>query len=70
MPDFPTLARTAGVTRPWLAQQTGRSRSAVDRWFDGSAEAPAPVVEWLERRISDPPPVLDAYVPVPPRRGA
>ena len=61
--DFRALLAAAGVSRPWLAEQTGRARTAIDRWCDGSAAAPAAVVEWLTRRIADPPPKL------PPARG-
>ncbi len=70
MSDFRELAKRAGVQRPWLAEQTGRSLSAVSRWFDGTANAPGPVMAWLERRLADPPPVLGEYVPTPPKRGA
>jgi hypothetical protein len=30
----------------------------VDRWCDGSAQPPAEVLAWLERRLQDPPPRL------------
>lgn len=68
MADFSALLAEAGVSRPWLASRTGRTRSAVDRWCDGSAAAPGEVVAWLERRIGDPPPMLAPYAPVPPKR--
>jgi hypothetical protein len=55
---FPNLLRAAGVSRPWLARATGRTRSAVDRWCDGSARPPAEVIAWLHRRLADPPPRL------------
>jgi hypothetical protein len=59
MTDFPALLRAAGVTRPWLARATGRSRSAVDQWCDGTTLAvPPDVIAWLQRRIADPPPRL------------
>jgi hypothetical protein len=60
---FATLLRAAGVSRPWLARQTGRSRGAVDRWCNGTAQPPAAVVAWLQRRISDPPPTLGGEHP-------
>jgi hypothetical protein len=56
--DFALLLRAAGVSRRWLAANTGRTRSAVDRWCDGTARPPAEVVAWLERRVADPPPRL------------
>jgi hypothetical protein len=56
--EFSRLLRAAGVSRRWLAAQTGRTRSAVDRWCDGSAQPPPEVVEWLRRRVADPPPRL------------
>jgi transcriptional regulator with XRE-family HTH domain len=56
--NFPNLLRAAGVSRPWLARATGRTRSAVDRWCNGTASPPAEVVAWLERRLADPPPRL------------
>jgi hypothetical protein len=56
--DFAPLLRAAGVSRRWLAARTGRTRSAVDRWCDGTARPPAEVVAWLERRVADPPPRL------------
>lgn len=58
MTDFRALLHAAGVSRPWLAEQVGRTRQAVDRWCDGTAQPPADVVAWLQRRISDPPPRL------------
>lgn len=70
MADLRALLAEAGVSRPWLAERTGRSLGAVSRWCDGTAEAPAEVVAWLERRIADAPPVLAPYVPVPPGRAA
>jgi transcriptional regulator with XRE-family HTH domain len=60
---FADMLRAAGVSRPWLARATGRTRSAVDRWCDGTARPPAEVLAWLERRLQDPPPRL------PQRRG-
>jgi hypothetical protein len=57
-PDFAAWLRAAGVSRRWLAVHTGRTRSAVDRWCDGTARPPAEVVAWLERRVADPPPRL------------
>jgi hypothetical protein len=65
MSSFTALLRAAGVSRPWLARATGRTRSAVDRWCDGSARPPAEVVAWLERRLADKPPRL----PPDPRFG-
>jgi hypothetical protein len=56
--EFSSLLRAAGVSRPWLAARTGRTRSAVDRWCNGTAQAPAEVVARLERRLADPPPRL------------
>ena len=61
------LAR-AGISRPWLAAQVARTRSAVDRWCDGTAQPPAEVTAWLDRRIADPPPVLPKYVPLKKRK--
>jgi hypothetical protein len=58
MSDFTRLLRATGVSRRWLARATGRTRSAVDRWCDGTARPPAEVVAWLERRAADPPPRL------------
>jgi hypothetical protein len=55
---FASMLRAAGVSRPWLAARTGRTRSAVDRWCDGTARPPAEVVEWLQRRLTDLPPRL------------
>jgi transcriptional regulator with XRE-family HTH domain len=60
---FVALLRAAGVSRPWLARATGRTRSAVDRWCNGTAQPPAEVLAWLYRRLQDPPPRL------PKRRG-
>jgi len=56
--DFACMLRAAGVSRPWLARATGRTKSAVDRWCNGSARPPAEVLAWLERRLADPPPRL------------
>jgi hypothetical protein len=58
MTNFASMLRAAGVSRPWLARATGRTRSAVDRWCDGTARPPAEVLAWLERRLADPPPQL------------
>jgi hypothetical protein len=58
MTDFHTLLRATGVSRPWLAENCGRSRSLVDHWCDGKTQAPAEIVAWLQRRIDDPPPFL------------
>jgi hypothetical protein len=60
---FASMLRAAGVSRPWLARQTGRSRGAVDRWCNGTAQPPAAVVAWLQRRIADPPPRLGGEHP-------
>ncbi|MDO9712474.1 hypothetical protein [Paracraurococcus lichenis] len=70
MGDFAALLAEAGVSRPWLAARTGRTRGAVDRWCDGSAEPPAEVMDWLRRRLADLPPVLARYTPTPPARRA
>jgi hypothetical protein len=58
VPDFHILSRATGISRPWLAAAIGRTRTAIDRWCDGTARPPAAVVEWLERRAADPPPIL------------
>jgi hypothetical protein len=55
---FVALLKATGVSRPWLAAQTGRTRSAVDRWCDGTAQPPTEVLAWLYRRLQDPPPRL------------
>jgi transcriptional regulator with XRE-family HTH domain len=55
---FVDLLKATGVSRPWLARATGRTRSAIDRWCNGTARPPAEVVAWLERRLTDPPPRL------------
>jgi transcriptional regulator with XRE-family HTH domain len=56
--EFCAMLRAAGISRPWLARATGRTRSAVDRWCNNTARPPAEVVAWLERRLADPPPRL------------
>jgi hypothetical protein len=56
MPDFPTLLATAGVSRVWLAQATGYSRSAVDSWCSGERRPPGGIVAWLQKRAEDQPP--------------
>jgi len=58
-PDFRALLRAAGISRPWLAAQVGRTRTVIDRWCAGDAAPPPAVVEWLQRRIADPPPKLE-----------
>ena len=53
--DFASLLRAAGVSRVWLAERTGWSRSRVDDWCAGD-EPPAELVAWLQRRAEDMPP--------------
>ena len=72
MPDmaaaaFPALLAAAGVSRPWLAAQAGRSLSAVDQWCAGSSNAPGEVVAWLQRRVSNAPPKLARVTGRPPQ---
>lgn len=68
MTDFRTLCEQAGITPARLAQLAGRTaRTGVD-WTSGRVAIPEPIMAWLQRRIADPVPRLDAYQPVPPSR--
>lgn len=66
--EFRAALDALGIALAPFARLTGRTHAAARRWADGSAAVPVPLADWLRRHAADPPPRLDAYQPVPPRR--
>ena len=56
--EFRKAINATGTPVAWLAKATGRSKGAIRRWLDGSAQPPAEIIEWLKSRAASPPPTF------------
>jgi hypothetical protein len=61
---FRAALDATGTPIAWLAKAIGRSKGAIRRWIDGSAQPPPELVEWLHTRASNPPPKFNPHRPL------
>ena len=60
MTALAVLLQATDIPVEWLARHTGYSRGAVRQWAAGKCRTPPEVLEWLKRRLADPPPARKA----------